>query len=247
METAQEQTAAGEAPATPAPASPPKAAPHTFADMRMKVGDRAQLEPPSQMNAGRVPVRIVGWVEGRSLIVTVPMTNSGRLALQKGENVLLRVFTGSSAFAFKGTVLKAPRPPFDYLHLTFPDKVEGLEVRSSPRYRVNIEARAVPAGGAGAVDARIDNISATGAMIESAEPLGSAGEEIKLDFDFSLHGVPSALKLTATIRTAKSAEDAAGAPRHQHGVTFKDPPPHDLLLLRALVWYEMHEHPRNAV
>ena len=215
--------------------------------MRMKVGDRAQLEPPPQMNAGRVTVKIVGWVEGHSLIVTAPRARSGRLTLQAGEHALLRVFTGSSAFAFKCTVLKTSKPPFEYLHLSFPDKIERLEVRTSPRYRVDLPATLVPARAAAGIDGRIENISTTGALIEAAEPLGNTGEEVRIEFNFELHGVPASLKLNATLRATKSAEDLTGSPRHQHGVSFKDVAPNDLMILSALVWYEMHEHPRNAV
>lgn len=234
------------APAAPAAAARSPAV-YTFADMRIKVGDRAQLEPPSQMAAGRIPVRIVGWVEGHSLIVTGPHTRSGRLMLERGENVLLRVFTGSSAFAFKSTLLKPTRLPLEYMHLSFPDRVDGLEVRNSPRFRVDLPARITTAAHPDGMDAMISNISATGALVESSEPLGVPGEDLGLEFTFGLHGIPARLKLSAAIRTTKSAEDAANAPRHQHGVTFKDTAPNDLLILRAFVWHEMYAHPRNAV
>jgi len=234
-------------PAPSKPAAPPKPAVRTFTDMRMRVGDRAQLEPPSQMGAGRVPVKVVGWVDGHSLIVSAPRTSSGRLTLQAGENVMLRVFTGSCAYAFKSTVLKATRPPFEYLHLTFPDRIEGQEVRASSRYRVNLPATAVRASGGSGVDAKIDNISTSGALVESLETLGAPGEDIRLEFAFELHGVPAALKLDCTIRTTKSVEDASGELLHQQGVSFKEAAPNDTLVLRALVWFEMYEHPKNAV
>lgn len=243
---ANEAAAPAAAQAKPAaPVAKPEAS--TFADMRVKVGDRAQLEPPPQMNAGRVTVKVVGWVEGHSLIVTAPRARTGRLVLQAGEHALLRVFTGTSAFAFKSTVLKTSRPPFEYLHLSFPDNIERLEVRSSPRFRVDLPAAITPAGGATKAEGTIRNLSTTGALLEAADPIGNVGEEIRIEFKFRLHGVPTELKLGATIRTTKSADDLTGTPQHQHGVSFNEMPPSDLMILSALVWYEMHEHPRNAV
>lgn len=241
MQTVLKQALGADAP----PGTPEKLELCSFADMRLKVGDRAQLSPPAQMAVARLPVRIVGWVEGRSLITSAPATATGRLALQKDEHVLLRVFTGSSAFAFRSTVLKALRPPFEYLHLSFPDRVEALEIRNSPRYRVDLPAKAGPAGGEPAAKARVDNLSATGALVSSESPLGQVGGKLRVAFDFELHGVPSSLSLDATIKSAKPPEGEGG--RHLHGVAFDAPAPNDQLLLRALVWYEMYEHPRNAV
>ena len=219
----------------------------TFAEMRVKVGDRALLEPPSQIGVGRMPVRIVGWIEGRSLIVTLPHTGDGHLTLLKDKKVTVRMFTGSTAFAFKATVLNASRPPTECLHLTYPDRFEGVAVRNSPRYRVNLPGKATADGGT-AQEVQVENISATGALLDSAGLLGSTGARLKLDFGFELHGIPATLSLAATIRASKIVEVESGeARRHHYGIEFTDLAPNDLMVVRALVWYEMYEHPRNAV
>jgi len=248
-----------QAPAPPAAATAPAAAPeaaplpdarpaYTFRDMRLKVGDRAQLEPPAKAGNGRMPVRVVGWVENESLIVTVPHLSAGRLELLAGEMVLMRVFTGQSAFAFRCSVLKKYSPAFEYLQLSFPQRVDGVEVRSSPRVRIDLPAKVTLANGGGSsLDALIDNVGTTGALLEAAAPLGAKGDSLKVTFDLVLHEIPVSLSLDATIRTVHTDEASDGAPRSRHGVSFVEPGANNRLILAALVWFHMFENPNRAV
>jgi len=229
-----------------APAAAPATAELGFQDMRLRVGDRAQLEPPAQTGVGRLQVSIVGWVASRCLIVTAPRTPSGRLDLRPGEIVLLRAFTGRRAFAFRCTVLKRSAPPFEYLHLSFPDKVQGLEVRNSPRVRVDLPGKAAPAGAQGEVALQVENLSATGALLVAPEPLGAIGETVSLKFEFTLHEIPVPLVLQCAIRSIRGGQDSAGAPCHFHGVSFEGLANHDRLMLSAFVWFHMYENPGLA-
>lgn len=249
------------------PALPADPDTYSFSDMRMKVGDRAQLEPPQYTGAGRAQVKVVGWLEGESWIVTLPHTRAGWIELCEGEIVLLRVFTGRRAFAFKSTVLKTAHLPFKHLHLSLPDHAEGQVVRDALRCRVDLPATFTPADGKGPTPGRIENISASGALLESTASLGDEGANITLEVELELHGVPTSLRLQATIRSvkcsqaaasagdpkavdgAKVTEDAEAAPKpgnYKTGVSFKDLAANDRLILGALIWYELHEHPNSA-
>jgi hypothetical protein len=231
---------------TATPAAVPAAAELTFQDMRLRVGDRAQLEPPAQTGVGRLQVSVVGWVAGGCLIVTAPRTARGRLDLRAGEIVLLRAFTGRRAFAFRCTVLKRNAPPFDYLHLSFPDRVQGLDVRNAPRVRVGLPAKAAPAGAKGEIALQIENLSATGALLVAPEPLGAIGETVNLALEFTLHEIPVPLSLACAIRSIRSEQDGAGEPRNFHGVSFEGLSNSDRLMLSAFVWFQMYENPGLA-
>jgi hypothetical protein len=209
--------------------------------MRLKVGDRVQIEPPAQLGGGRVSAKVVGWVEGYSLVLTLPHTPSGRLCLHAGESVVVRVFTGRSAFAFGCSVLRSTlKPPCDYLHLSFPDVIDGVDVRSSPRVRIGLAAKVTPPAGTEPVPATIDNIGSTGALLVSEAPLGSPGDRIQVAFDLVLHDVPVSLALGAEIRSA----DAGDGAHVRHGVAFVEPSANDRLVLAALVWFNMYENPK---
>ncbi|MCC7487607.1 MAG: flagellar brake protein [Burkholderiales bacterium] len=214
--------------------------------MRLKVGDRAQLEPPPTAGGGRVAVRIVGWIENECLIVNMPPVQRVRLGLLEGETVMLRVFTGQNAFAFRSSVLKKYTPVSEYLQLSFPRRVEGVAVRNSPRYRIDIPARIVLPAGGEPVLAHMDNIGITGALLDAPAPLGERGASLRVTFDLVLHDVPVSLSLAATIRSIQSDETAGATPRHRHGVSFENIAPNDRLILAALVWYHLYENPRRA-
>jgi hypothetical protein len=228
------------APAVPAPA-PEAKPPCRFRDMRLKVGDRVQIAPPAQTGAGRLSASVVGWVEGRSFIVTIPQTPMGRLCLHAGEIVVVRAFTGRSAFAFSCTVLRSTVQPCDYLHLTFPDRIDGVDVRSSPRFRLGLPAQVTPAAGAEAIQATIDNIGSTGALLVCDNPLGAMGDTVEVAFDVVLHDIPVSLALRAEIKTADQSADGA---HFRHGVFFLEPSTNERLTLAALVWFNMYENPK---
>jgi len=243
-------TIEAKAAADPVPAEVPvstRAAtrPATFAEMRLKVGDQVHLDPPRRIAGGRATVILLGWLEGQSVIVTAPQNGAGRLVLQEGERVLMRAFTGKSAFAFRASVLKAAYLPYPYLHLSFPDKVEGVAIRSSPRCRVRLPAE-ITAGGKAAGPGNILNIGTTGALIETAGPLVQDDGLIQIAFSLELHGVPVSLDLGAQVCGAKNAPAGGDARCHQYGVEFKNLQPNDRLILGSLVWYQMYEHPRSV-
>ncbi len=218
---------------------------YTFGQMRVKVGDQLSLEPSTQIAGGRANVTVLGWFEGKSIIITAPQNSAGRLVLEQGEVVLIRAFTGISAFAFRATVEKTAHLPYHYMHLTFPDKAEGVDIRSSPRCRLNLSA-IITAGGEAASQGTILNMGMAGALIETAKPLALDEGMIQIAFSFELHGVPVSLDLRAQMRGKKSAADGAAAHRHQYGVEFSNLQPNDRLMLGSLVWYEMYEHPQNV-
>lgn len=245
LESALNEPAApvGEADAcAPAPeAAVAEKPPCRFRDMRLKVGDRVQVQPPAQIGVGRVSAKVVGWVECQSLILTVPQTPVGRLCVQAGECVVVRAFTGRSAFAFSCTVLRSTAKPSDYLHLSFPDRIDGVDVRSSPRFRIQLPAQVSVAGGNEPHAVTIDNIGSTGALLVCDYPLGAVGDGIDVAFDFELHDVPVALALRAEIRTLDQSPDAT---QFRHGVAFVEPSANDRLILAALVWFHMYENPK---
>ena len=218
---------------------------YTFRHMHLKVGDRLHLEPPRRIAGGRASLIMLGWFEGKSVITTAPQNGAGRVLLLEGEPVLVRAFTGKNVFAFRSTVLKIAYIPFDHLHLRFPDTVEGVAIRRSPRCRLHLSVR-VTAGGIAAGAGSILDIGTAGALIETATPLGQDEELIQIAFSFDLDGVPVSLNLQAQVRGRKTSLTPDGEPRHQYGVEFRNLQPNDRLILGSLVWYHVYEHPSSA-
>ncbi|HRQ48488.1 MAG TPA: flagellar brake protein, partial [Rhodocyclaceae bacterium] len=140
-----EELALAEATGTPGGAAPgsgatnkPVAEPpqiFTFADMKLGIGDRLQIQLPAHLQSERAFVRVVGYLENTSLIVTAPSRNGVRLELLENEVLIVRAFSRQSAFAFNCSILRVCKLPFDYLHLSFPRRIQGTVIRKSTRVR----------------------------------------------------------------------------------------------------------------
>jgi len=175
---------------TSAPASHAISSPATFAEMHLKVGDKIPIETSHsrETKSKRLLAKIVGWSEGSSLLVSLsPQTIHAGL-IKDNEKMLLRAFTGKTAFAFSTTVLKIEHFPFTYLHLSFPKKVEAVEVRSSFRHGVRLPAT-ITTDGKTDVTGDILDIGMTGVRIGTAEQLQDE-TPIRLAMQFELHEVP---------------------------------------------------------
>jgi hypothetical protein len=242
--------AAGPVPAStpnPAAAPAPARAPTlscSFAQMRPKVGEQIHLELLRRLTKERSTVTILGWLEGQSVIVSAPQNDTIRLMLQEGEPVQFRAFTGQNAFAFRATVIKAASRPFHYLHLSFPDKVESVAIRSSPRCRLRVPVK-ITVGSAAPSEGAIVNIGTNGALIETPATLGKDAGPIQVAFSLELHGVPVELNLRAEVCGEKGAPSGENL-LHQYGVEFRDLKPNDRLILGSLVCYQMFEHPQSV-
>lgn len=243
METELTKTEPEAARPVPAPRKQGESAPCRFGDARFQVGDVVQVEPPAYTGFGRLTSKVVGWVEDQVLLLTIPRTAKGRLCLSTGEALVVRGFTGSRAFAFECTVLKNTSAPRNYLQLSYPQSVDGVEVRNSPRFRLRLPAEVSCKAGAG-IGGTVEDIGSSGALVSAESRLGEIGDAIALRFDLVLHDVSVSLALQASIR---SVQQPAAGKLHYHGVAFVDPSSNDRLVLAALVWFHMYEKPHLRV
>ena len=224
----------------------------TFDDMQLKVEDRLQLAPPAQLTRERILVKVIGFLRGRSLLVTTPVTANGvRLQLVEGENVIMRSFTGQKIFAFACSVEKVCKLPYEYLHLSFPDNIEGVVIRKAPRIKVNIIATTIEShpGATEHVPAMISDISATGASLDAKQQLGKKGDILNLEFKVNLHNMDVYLSIKGVIRTVLG-DNPAEAPQAdiiRHGIEFQKLQPNDQIVLKSLIYQQLIENPHLRV
>jgi len=245
METLSPQAeTAAELKSTSAPESGPVASPATFAEMRLKVGDKIPIAIPHGVKVERTVGKVIGWVDGGSILITMPQKVIMAGLVKEGEHLLLRAFTGKSAFAFSTNILKIEHFPYTYLHLGFPKKIEAVTVRSSFRHGVCLPVT-IAIDGRADITGNILNIGMTGVRVGTAEPLQNEGP-IRLTMQFVLHDVPVSLELHAQVRSSKSVPDEHGAMRHEYGMELQNLQPNDRMILGSLLWYEMHMYPERA-
>ena len=224
----------------------------TFYDMNLKVGDRVQLQPPAQLGADRHIVKLIGYVDPVSVLVTAPKVNGMRLPLLEDESVVVRVFSGQNAFGFHCSIKRVCKVPFDYLHLSFPDEIQGAVIRKSPRIKIKIIASIVDPENEGVepLPGMIVNISSSGARVDARKPLGKAGKKVRLSFRVNLHSMEVFLTVNAVIRSVlrddESAEPAQQSVAH-YGVEFQELQPNDTMILQSLIYQKMIEQPHTVV
>lgn len=219
----------------------------SFRDMHLQVGDRLQLECPAQLGIGKVIVRVVGYLENTSLIVTAPVIGGQRVNLVDNDLVVVRAFSRESAFAFRSSVRRVCRLPFEYLHLSFPEVVQGTVIRKSTRVRTCIAAKC-SANGNIPLDAVIENISSTGVLLAAARNPGARGELVRLDFDARLHDVDTHMSVDAeivAIHAETSSPDGDTAVRC--GLEFRNLQPNDRMVVKGLVYQQIIENPTSVV
>lgn len=222
----------------------------SFHDMNLAVGDRLQIQCPDKVGGERSFVRIIGYLEHASLIVSSPCRNGLRVPLIERDPLVVRAFSRQSAFAFTTEVRHISHRPFEHLHLAFPTRIQGTMVRKSPRVRANIPCDVTVIGADAPLQVgHIDNLSASGALINALRPLGQVGSRVRLVFELDVHALQSAVELEAEIvclHRNPGIDDPEGG-GYQHGVDFQSPRPADLQLLKAFVYQRIIEVPQSVV
>lgn len=192
-----------------------------FDDIHLGVGETLQLQGQSDSNPDRYPVKLVGYLKGKSVLVTTPKQNGYVLLMREAQTFVVRFFSGKSAYAFPATVLKVVNSPFPHLHLSYPSEVRGLLVRKGMRARVKLIASVTRDGGA-AHGATLHDLSIGGAMLSARERLGQQDDILTLKFRVDVSGIEQYLSLKARIRNVRDASAGdAGTAQFHHGVQFE--------------------------
>jgi c-di-GMP-binding flagellar brake protein YcgR len=153
------------------------------------------------------------------------MENGTPVGLVDGERVTIRVFSGMNVCSFACTVQRVFDRPLHYVHLSFPDSIQGTSLRTAMRVKVDIAAQVLPARGDGpAVECTLTNISVSGARIESRRSLPEDGGDVVVEF-----GLPSPLgdgemrvRTRAAVRNVNALRREDGAEMFAYGVQFLD-------------------------
>lgn len=223
----------------------------TFDDMKLKAEDKLQLEPPPQLARERFLVKVIGFLRGASLLVTTPVTANGlRLQLLEGETVVMRSFSGQNAFGFACTIERVIKTPYEYLHLSFPDNIQGIVIRKAPRVKTRIIAAVQDSKpDAEQISALISDISANGVSLDAKRPLGDKGDILNLAFRVHLHNVDAYLSVKGVVRAVLSGDavDASKPDVIRHGIEFQDLQPNDCVILQSMIYQQMIENPHRLV
>ncbi len=218
---------------------------YPFDAMKLKVGDRLQIQLPNRFMDDRVIVRMIGYVNNLTLLITPPRDANGfRIPLEEDDELVVRVFTSQNAFGFTSTVTKIIKLPFEYVHLSFPSEVKGMVIRKSPRVRTEIICSMITKqSGDESLSGILVNLSAKGALLAARCAIAGKSDTIKLTFRVPLHGTEAFLNLNAVVRSQFVDETVAGPCPVRHGLEFVDLDAKDSLILQSMIYQQMVEQP----
>lgn len=222
---------------------------YPFEAMNLKIGDRLQAQAPAKISTERCFVRLIGYLQPHSLLVTIPKTTNGPpLQLLEGDPLVMRVFSSKNAFGFACEVQKLYKLPFSYMHISFPREVQGTLIRKAARVRTKIIARVrTESSGNSELTGIISNLSANGALLDGRRDMAQVGDRLGLGFTLKLHNIETSLSLTAVVRAV--IEDEAlrqsGTTLAHFGLEFVDLLPNDQMLLQSMVYQKMIEDPQS--
>jgi c-di-GMP-binding flagellar brake protein YcgR len=222
-----------------------------FESMNLQVGVRLQFITYRRIKPVQYFSTLIGYVKDEYMIVKVPMENGTPVGLVEGERITIRVFSGMNVCSFACTVQRVFDRPLLYVHLSFPDTIQGTSLRAAMRVKVDIPAQVLPPQTDGrAVNCALTNVSVSGARIESASSLPEHGGEITLEF-----GLPSPLgdgemrvRTQAAVRNVNSLrKEADGSELFAYGVQFLDLDPVHHTMLQNLTYEVLLADRQNIV
>jgi c-di-GMP-binding flagellar brake protein YcgR len=222
-----------------------------FESMNLQVGVRLQFITYRRIKPMQYFSTLIGYVKDEYLIVKVPLENGVPVGLVEGERVTIRVFSGVNVCSFACTVERVFDRPLLYVHLSFPDSIQGTSLRTAMRVKVDIPARILrERADAAAVACTLANISVSGARIESPCSLPEDGGEIMVEF-----GLPAPLgdqdvqvRTRAAVRNVNALRrETSGAEFFAYGVEFLELDPVHYTMLQNLTYEVLLADRQNIV
>lgn len=208
--------------------------------MKPGIGDVLQLQDYGAERQ-RHYVKLMGYLNKKSVLVSHPMDQDKLIFVKKGESYLVRGFSGTKTYEFSSDVINVCLSPYPYLHLSFPQQVNALSMRGAMRIKIRLVCTVKLASAERPVSAAIDDMSVSGARIQSRQPLGKPGDTIELGFRIPLDGVDQMLLVPAIIRNQSIDHEAAGEHSQVTGLEFVQSEGNDRNVLQYFIYKNLAE------
>jgi len=197
--------------------------------LRLRVGETLYLQRTISETDERYTVKVIGYLQGESLIVTAPEVKGKVLFMREGQRFTVRMLDERNALGFVSTVIHTVSRPYPYLHLEYPHDWERTTVRNAGRIQASVPALVKPAEkpdiGGNWHPVMIRDLSTTGTRFESMNHLGQSGERIELKFNLTVRNLEENVRLTAIIRNVMdvmSGTSRKTRARYRFGVQFME-------------------------
>lgn len=212
--------------------------------LNLVVGSTLQLELADQAQT-LVPVSLIGYVVGRSLLVALP--SQPALAIQTGLRCVVRFESGNQLYAFDSKILQSAEQPFAYLHLAYPEGVQSTTLRRSQRVAVNDMVMMLVMEEAGhKMSVALADISLSGARLVASRQLGDAGECFSIEIPQFASGERIALPCQVRYVREERSTANVGKRVYHHGVEFTDLNQQAMVFIERYIGDKVAEHRGRA-
>jgi c-di-GMP-binding flagellar brake protein YcgR len=230
------------------PAAPQSVESAEFSDLRLKFGDGLQVQFGGDSERSRV--RLIGYLEGRSIITTVPAKNNRLIPVRSGQVLTIRMIENGRAWAFVTEVLSVQRLPYPHIHMRYPSDSIINNVRKAARVETRVDGILInnSIGDRGKeIPCHLLDISETGALLVAPMRIGKLGDEIGLALQLDISGISRILKVPSILRArlkikpkADEVIDDSGAEREVHyGIEFLPLDDNEHIALIAFVYLKL--------
>ncbi len=202
-----------------------------FEALGLYPGSPMQLQAVAEVLQPHHWVKYVGCIDQCSVLTTLPLEEGKGMWMQPGQTFVVRGFNGRQAYAFSAQVLRARADPYAYLHLSWPRTIEIQPVRNALRVGVVLPVNVLKADG-GSVAATLVDVSISGAMLDSALPVGAVGDKVHAGLSINLDGNAVRMDIPALIRSVHPGEDGKGCVA---GLEFSGMGQNDRLILNYFI------------
>ncbi len=209
-----------------------------FADLGAHVG--AVLTIQTLSSARKLPVKLIGYIVNKSLLISSPLRDGKEILLERGDALAVRLLVRNRVGAFNSKVLYRSIQPYSYYHLEYPQELEVLEVRSSERIDlampIMVDSEFDMGLGEWPQNAELTNLSKTGGAIVAKKTLGDIGHEVVLKFTLLISGMECQLSIPSIIRNREVVNDKEKGKFFKLGVQFTQLSNEDKLVLASYVY-----------
>lgn len=210
-------------------------------ELRNSIGETLQLQFSPGNSDERYYVKLLGFLEDRSIIVTTPRLNGAALKIPAEQLFIVRMISGNSAQGFTATALHSSTRPYPHLHLTYPKNLESITVRKAERVNckliVSVQNEEPERSLGEGKSASMQDISTAGSQLFTTESIGIKGDTITINSKVSVANIEQYLTISGVIRRVVEAEKEGD--KFEYGVEFILLEDKDKLLLHGFVYEQM--------
>ncbi|RJO68576.1 MAG: flagellar brake protein [Myxococcales bacterium] len=170
-----------------------------FINAPVQVGMDLFVEMKIGSNRHKIRTQLVGFRRGEYLIIGTPRVGSSLVTYADKRAMVIRYFLDGAAYGFAAEVLRTMGPPFNLTFLKFPETIEQMTLRKSPRIPVVIP---INREGGNVEREAIVNLSASGALLQMNE---AVAVDSKIEISFTLPSGISIQNMVCIVRRSEAS------------------------------------------